>query len=177
MGHLASSMPMTQGSFPIRLTAVVDMHSRNRYAELLLLSRLSSCLLCHQSDFLSDFVLFIFRLLFFLVFILCLLIFEQPMVCRYNLMRLGEVLSHIVPAEKIKAELEAYTKLFEDAYLGKMRAKVQTRVASRSKADLAQLGLHEIDDDDGVLVKELLAALETTAADYTNTMRMASPHT
>lgn len=84
---------------------------------------------------------------------------QQPAVCQFNLARLAEALSLIVPSETLEPELNKYKALYQEAFLGKMRKK---------------LGLMKEDAQDQCLVDELIQTLTDTGADFTNVMRSLS---
>jgi uncharacterized protein YdiU (UPF0061 family) len=90
---------------------------------------------------------------------------QQPAIASWNLARFAESLLPLVDAESGRAVelatavLAEAPLLFEHAWLEGMRAK---------------LGLIGADADDGTLVGELLAWMQETGADFTNTFRTLS---
>eukprot|EP01113_Clastostelium_recurvatum_P039162 TRINITY_DN5950_c0_g1_i3.p1 TRINITY_DN5950_c0_g1~~TRINITY_DN5950_c0_g1_i3.p1 ORF type:complete len:635 (-),score=138.59 TRINITY_DN5950_c0_g1_i3:30-1868(-) len=82
---------------------------------------------------------------------------KQPKICLWNLERLAEALAFALPQDRRQAELARYWPIFEGAYYTKMRAK---------------LGLIDNSEPGDVeLFKSLLATMENTGADFTNTFR------
>jgi len=81
---------------------------------------------------------------------------QQPSVCQFNLARLAEALSLVVPHEMLTPELDKYKGIYETAFMSKMRKK---------------LGLKKEEAQDKGLVDELTQTLADTAADYTNVIR------
>ena len=51
---------------------------------------------------------------------------KQPEVCKWNCMKLAECLEPLVPMEKLTPILETYDEVYEEAYHGLMRRKVQS---------------------------------------------------
>ena len=105
----------------------------------------------------------------------------QPSVCQFNLARLAEALTLIVPHEMLDPELAKYKSLYQEAFLTKMRRKVHTQTHDTHRRDnketsfvslrRRQLGLGKSDLNDQCLVDDLIATLTDTGADYTNVMR------
>ncbi len=90
---------------------------------------------------------------------------QQPAIANWNLARFAEALLPLCDPEPIRAAelatavLAEAPSLFEQAWLEGMRAK---------------LGLSGADADDLMLVGELLAWMQETSADFTNTFRALS---
>jgi uncharacterized protein YdiU (UPF0061 family) len=87
---------------------------------------------------------------------------NQPHMAQWNLTRFGETLLPLLNEDTRKAvglvreAIQTFPELFRSAWLSGMRAK---------------LGLFTQEPDDLSLVKDLLAGMEETRADYTNTLR------
>lgn len=84
---------------------------------------------------------------------------NQPGVCKWNLERLFDSLKLAYPKLDLDDLLEDYNELYSTLYLDKMRKK---------------LGLFRKIVGDADLIKDLLKVMETTQADYTNTLRHLS---
>ena len=80
----------------------------------------------------------------------------QPGVALWNLNALAQALSSLIDETQIKAALEGYRPSLVGHYSTLMRNK---------------LGLQTTNDNDQNLVSELLALMQTSAADFTNTFR------
>jgi len=90
---------------------------------------------------------------------------NQPHMAQWNLARLAETLLPLLHADREKAlrlaeeALGTFSGLFREAWLSGMRAK---------------LGLFSGEDEDLALAQDLLACLQESRADYTNTFRALS---
>ena len=88
---------------------------------------------------------------------------NQPPVAQWNLARLAEAMLPLLDTDidravqRATASLERFPVLFESGWLAGMRAK---------------LGLFNDEAEDKALVDDLLAWMERSAADFTNTFRM-----
>ncbi|MGE5152635.1 MAG: protein adenylyltransferase SelO [Bdellovibrio bacteriovorus] len=87
---------------------------------------------------------------------------NQPRIAHWNLSRLAECLVPLLDedpgkaVEEAQAAIDAFPARFEEAYLGRFRAK---------------LGLATAHPDDGDLAADLLQAMAETGADFTNGCR------
>ena len=79
---------------------------------------------------------------------------NQPAMCRWNLLKLAEVLDPLLPLAQAKEILDRYEGVYEEFYMALMRAK---------------LGLLSVRGGDDQLVKELFATMAATQADFTDT--------
>ena len=92
---------------------------------------------------------------------------NQPLIARWNLARLAETLLPLIDADSDRAiaraseVIDAFPEAFERHWLAGMRAK---------------LGLTRAAPEDRVLIDELLAVMQATAADYTRTFRGLAEH-
>jgi len=77
---------------------------------------------------------------------------QQPYVGLWNLSCLAQALLPLAEKDSLKAALDAYTPLFEQEYLGLMRAK---------------LGFTETRSEDDDLIRDFLGLLQESHADYT----------
>lgn len=81
----------------------------------------------------------------------------QPSICRWNLRKLAEALSPLLPLSASEAGLKDYDTTFAATYMARMRQK---------------LGLvFSTEDGDLALIKDLLGVMAVTRADFTNTFR------
>ena len=93
---------------------------------------------------------------------------NQPPIAQWNLARLAEAMLPLFDADPEKAvarataSLQRFPVLFEDEWLDGMRAK---------------LGFFTPEPEDKLLVDDLLAWMQRTSADFTNTFRMLSSAT
>jgi uncharacterized protein YdiU (UPF0061 family) len=81
---------------------------------------------------------------------------QQPYIGLWNLSCLAQALLPLVEKEAVKAALDTYQPLYEQAYLTRMRAK---------------LGLQEERTEDDRLIREWLGLLQESHADYAITFR------
>ena len=83
---------------------------------------------------------------------------NQPLICKWNLMRLAEALSILVPFEELKDILKVeYEKNYDDAYYRRMRQK---------------LGLFSLEKKEDVqMIKDFIELMNETKLDFTNAFR------
>jgi len=84
---------------------------------------------------------------------------QQPQVGYWNLMALGRALTPFVDVEPLNAALQTY----DDIFLAKLRDLMR-----------GKLGLQQVHDTDGELIKNLLEILAGSAVDYTYFFRLLS---
>ena len=89
---------------------------------------------------------------------------NQPTICRFNLFKLAEMLTHFTPLnELLIIQEECFVLTFKQAYLNKMRSKLG--LFNELKEDLDNV------PNDERLVDNFLACLEATGTDLTNAFR------
>ncbi|PKH07795.1 YdiU family protein [Moritella sp. Urea-trap-13] len=84
---------------------------------------------------------------------------QQPQVGYWNLMALGRSLTPFMDVEPLNATLQTY----DDIFLAKLRQLMR-----------AKLGLQQVQDGDGELIKNLLEILASSSVDYTYFFRSLS---
>ncbi|ESO86801.1 hypothetical protein LOTGIDRAFT_128503 [Lottia gigantea] len=85
---------------------------------------------------------------------------NQPEICKWNCMKLGEAIQEAVPVDQTKPFLSLFDEEFSKCYKDKMRKK---------------LGLLNKDlPEDQELVEALFSTMEETGSDFTNTFRCLS---
>jgi len=84
---------------------------------------------------------------------------QQPQVGYWNLMALGRALTPFMDVEPLNAVLQTY----DDIFLAKLRELMR-----------GKLGLQQVHDTDGELIKNLLEILASNAVDYTYFFRLLS---
>ncbi|WP_345990480.1 YdiU family protein [Sulfurimonas sp. HSL1-2] len=84
---------------------------------------------------------------------------QQPHVASWNLSMLARALSPIVSVERMEKKLEDYGPVYTETYVGIMCAK---------------MGLATQQEDDIILLKKMLTALQKSQADYTLFFRILS---
>lgn len=84
---------------------------------------------------------------------------QQPFIGLWNLSCLAQALLPLVDREPLKAALDRYTPLFEQEYLARMRQK---------------FGWRQARPDDEQLIRDFLALLQVSHADYTIVFRALS---
>jgi len=84
---------------------------------------------------------------------------QQPQVGYWNLMALGRALTPFVDIDPLNAVLQTY----DDIFLAKLRELMR-----------GKLGLQQVHDTDGELIKNLLEILASSAVDYTYFFRLLS---
>lgn len=84
---------------------------------------------------------------------------QQPQVGYWNLMALGRALTPFMDVEQLNAVLQTY----DDIFLAKLRELIR-----------GKLGLQQVHDTDGELIKSLLEILAGSAVDYTYFFRSLS---
>ncbi|RWS31160.1 selenoprotein O-like isoform X1 [Leptotrombidium deliense] len=89
---------------------------------------------------------------------------KQPEICKWNLMKLAEVLDTYLPkSDSLKILEDNYYKEFNTVYLDKMRKKLGLfKTVDEKVGDIVA---------DKLLVEELLNVMERTGADFTNCFR------
>jgi uncharacterized protein YdiU (UPF0061 family) len=85
---------------------------------------------------------------------------NQPSICKWNCLKLGEALHDLLPEQDLISSLEKFDEVYSHTFHELMRRK---------------LGFLDSDpvnfDDEMVLFKELFDAMESTSSDYTLTFR------
>mmetsp|Transcript_25712 Transcript_25712/g.33684 ORF Transcript_25712/g.33684 Transcript_25712/m.33684 type:complete len:725 (+) Transcript_25712:68-2242(+) len=88
---------------------------------------------------------------------------QQPEICRWNLEKFAEALA--LGALSLESSLPAleriYWETYDNAYMGKMKAK---------------LGLKTESEDDGKLISDLFDTMEATSADFTTVFRLLAEY-
>jgi uncharacterized protein YdiU (UPF0061 family) len=94
---------------------------------------------------------------------------RQPMICRWNLIKLAEMLVPLVSSENLLREQlnQKYEKVYLEEYSSEMRKKLGLTVARGESDDDAV-------NSDRTLIRELLQVLYRTGSDYTNCLRKLS---
>ncbi|KXZ47900.1 hypothetical protein GPECTOR_32g513 [Gonium pectorale] len=102
---------------------------------------------------------------------------SQPAICKWNCEKLAEAIRAVLPESRGKRVVaETFDREFRRTYLAIMRRKLGLLPPASAAAAAAD----EVDADpalavaDEALVADLLAAMEETGADFTNTFRRAA---
>ena len=81
---------------------------------------------------------------------------KQPEICKWNLLKLAEMLDPLLPLQESTRILGQYDNLYETFYMGEMRNK---------------LGLLSELPNDKILVEELFTTIDSTSTDFTDTFQ------